>query len=159
MSSFSPDTPPWRGSAVTPGTTGQGNRHPHGLRALAMRWLELEGCQPRIDRDGDIVFVHRAAFCLLRFDTLDPEAVRLVLPDFHPVPAAAGQAAALRAANAANMRCKVAKVHLDGDKVHATVECFLADPQQIAPTLLRCADALLYAARTFCTSYGRELER
>lgn len=111
--------------------------------------LSLEGCQPRIDSDGDIVFRHQQLTYVVVFSRKDPEFVRLVLPNFWTIDSEAELKAAYRAANLANSTCKAAKVYVEHRQTLAAVECFMAAPEQLVPVVLRSADALADAAKTF----------
>lgn len=122
-------------------------------RDAIVQLLELEGCKPRVDKDGDVVFVHRQLNYLLLLSAQDPEFVRLVLPNFCAVGSEAERAAAYEAANVANATCKAAKVTVEHGQTHAAVECFLASPHHFVPVLMRCAGALEHAARSFGIAY------
>lgn len=135
------------GAATTP------TEH-RSARDAIVKLLELEGCKPRVDQDGDVVFVHHELNYLLLLSAKDPEFVRLVLPSFCAVGSDAERAAAYEAANVANATCKAAKVSVEHGQTHAAVECFLASPHEIVPVLMRCAGALEHAARAFAMAYA-----
>lgn len=122
-------------------------------RDAIIKLLELEGCKPRVDKDGDVVFSHRELNYLLLFNAQDPEYVRLLLPNFCAVGTDAERAAAYEAASVTNATCKAAKVTVEHGQTHAAVECFLASPHHFVPVLMRSAGALEHAARSFGVAY------
>lgn len=136
------DTPAATGPA-TPTTTQP------SARDAVVELLELEGCKPRVDKDGDVVFTLRELHYVLLFNVQDPEYVRLLLPNFCAVATDPERAAAYEAANETNATCKAAKVTVERGQTHATVECFLATPHHFVPVLMRSAGALEYACNSF----------
>lgn len=122
-------------------------------RDAIVKLLELEGCKPRVDKDGDVVFSHREVNYLLLFNGQDPEYIRLLLPNFCAVAKDAERAAAYEAASITNATCKAAKVTVEHGQTHAAVECFLASPHHFVPVLMRSAGALEHAARSFGVAY------
>lgn len=122
-------------------------------RDAIVKLLDLEGCKPRVDNDGDVVFTHHGLYFLVMFSAQDPEYVRLILPNFCAVGTDAERAAAFEAANITNATCKAAKVWGEHGQTHAAVECFLASQHQFVPVLMRSAAALEYARRSFDMAY------
>lgn len=123
-------------------------------REAMVKLLQLEGCKPRLDADGDIVFELRELTFLLLFDAREPEYIRLLLPNFCAVGTDAERAAAYEAANLSNATSKAAKVTIERGQTHAAVETFVASAYHVLPVLLRCAGALEHGARSFATAYG-----
>lgn len=140
------------GGAASTGLAAPTAEQPSARDAI-VKLLELEGCKPRLDDDGDVVFSHRELNYVLLFNAQDPEYIRLMLPNFCAVGTDAERAAAYEAANGANATCKAAKVMVEHGQTHAAVECFLASPHHVVPVLMRCAGALEHAARSFAVAY------
>ena len=122
-------------------------------RDAIVELLELEGCKPRVDSEGDVVFTLSELNYVLLFNAQDPEYVRLLLPSFCAVATDPERAAAYEAANVTNATCKAAKVTVERGQTHAAVECFLATPHHFAPVLMRSAGALEHAARSLGVAY------
>ena len=141
--------------AAAPATAGPAS-HAAGQaspRDAIVKLLEVEGCKPHFDMDGDLVFVRSGLNYVLIFSAKDPEYLRLVLPNFCAIGAGAERAAAYEAANLTNATCKAAKVAVEGGQTHAFVECFFASLHHIIPVMMRCAEALDHAARSFGMAY------
>ena len=122
---------------------------PGTAKDVILKALELEGSNPKIDEDGDIVFKHNRFHFLLIFSQADPEYIRLLLPNFYEVENEKQRTAAFAAANDANAICKAAKVYVSSNQTHAAIEGFLAASEQIVPVLMRCLDALEHSVNTY----------
>lgn len=135
------------------------SEQPLAPRQAISQLLNLEGCAPRLDDDGDIRFDHDGIHYLLLFSEADPEYMRLVLPSFFAIDNESERAIALSAANATNSSCKAAKVFIDQKQTHAVIECFLSSQAQLVPVLMRCLSALEHAARSFAMAYALQRSR
>lgn len=123
-------------------------------REAIFKALELEGCNPRLDNDGDIEFRHHDLLYLIRFNAKDPEYLQIVLPAFHAIGTDAAHAVAYEAANLTNATCKAAKVSIERGQTFAAIETFVATYHHVVPVLIRCANALEYAARSFAMAFS-----
>lgn len=123
-------------------------------RDAIVKLLEAEGCKPRFDKDNDLVFVRSDLTYVLIFSAKDPEYLRLMLPNFCAIGTDAERAAAYEAANLTNATCKAAKVTVERGQTHAYIECFFASLHHTIPVLMRCAEALDHAARSFGVAYA-----
>jgi len=129
--------------------TAAAPKSPETARDAIVELLKLEGCEPRVDSDGDVVFTYKDFKYLLIFSRKDPEYIRLVLPNFWSIDSDSERSVAYAAANITNRSCKAAKICVEGEQTNAVIECFMAAPEQIIPVLLRSAGALEHAVRTF----------
>lgn len=143
-------------TSIAPAAAGVASEAPERIspRDAIVKLLEVEGCKPRSDKDGDVVFVRGDLTYVLIFSAKDPEYLRLVLPNFCAIGTDAERAAAYEAANLTNATCKAAKVAIERGQTYASVECFFASLHHVIPVMMRCAEALAYAARSFGVAYG-----
>jgi hypothetical protein len=140
-----------RGAEPAPDTTDAPARP---AKDAIVDLLKLEGCQPTVDDDGDIVFRHHNITYVLIFSKKDPEFIRLLLPNFLRVESDTDRRAAFEAANLTNRLCKAAKIYLERNQAQAAIEYFLASHQHIVSVLLRSAHALEHAAKFFGAAYS-----
>jgi hypothetical protein len=116
-------------------------------RQQLMRYLALEGMNPRLDEDDDIRFDFHDLELMLLFDKADAENLRLVLPGVDEFDRPGAYEAALPAIHAATQVTKFAKlVVLNGRLLWVAVEMIAPTPQAVIPCLTRACRALMAAA-------------
>lgn len=133
--------------------SGETDQQPSARDAI-FKLLELEGCSPRIDNEGDIQFQYRDLRYHVLFNAEDPEYLRILLPAFRAIDTDKDRAVAYEAANLTNATCKAAKIMVERGQTFATVEIFEASHHHVVPVLMRCAHALEYAARSYGMAFS-----
>ena len=115
-----------------------------GPAKLYVDYLTKEGYRPTVDSDGDVVFMHGGGTYYIDIDTNDPQYFRLVFPNFWEIESADELARVMVAANYATMCTKVAKIYVrsDGQNTVASIEMFLAKPEQFREVFHRAMSAL-----------------
>lgn len=115
-----------------------------GSAQLYVDYLTKEGFRPEIDQDGDVTFRYEGGFYYIDIDEEDPSYFRLVFPSFWKIESSEELGQALIAANHATMMIKVAKIYLNsqGDNVTASIEVFLAKPEDFESIFKRSLGAL-----------------
>lgn len=123
-------------------------------RDAIAKMLEVEGCKPHADKDGNLAFERNSLSYLLIFSEKDPEYLRLLLPCIFKTETDEERAAAYEAANLTSAACKAAKITVEGNWTHAAIECFLASQHHMVPVVMRCTEALAYARTSFNMAYA-----
>lgn len=123
-------------------------------RDAVFKALELEGCRPSFDNDGDIRFHYRDLLYLVLFNARDPEYLRILVPGIHTIGTDAERVVAYEAANLTNSTCKATKIVVERGHAYAAMESFMASHHHVVPVLIRCASTLEYAVRAFAMAYS-----
>lgn len=123
-------------------------------RDAIFKALELEGCRPSFDNDGDIRFHYRDLLYLVLFNARDPEYLRILVPSIHSIGTDAERVVAYEAANLTNATCKAAKIVVERGHTFAAMESFMASYHHVVPVLMRCANTLEYAVRAFAMAFS-----
>ena len=120
------------------------------LRKIYLTILIDNGFRPEIDSDGDIHFKYEGGNYFVTANC-DDTYFYLLYPGFWSVESPDKQAAALRAANATNLRMKTAKVILGRDMkvVSVTLECYVRQPSDVSSFLMRGLRSIQQAVDVF----------
>ncbi|MEL6348626.1 MAG: hypothetical protein AAFV53_36315, partial [Myxococcota bacterium] len=113
-----------------------------GPAELYENFLKAEGYIPQVDGDGDVVFKKEGTTFFIDIAENDPEYFRIVCPNFWSIDNEEERARALHSSSRATARGKVAKVFLVRDNTWASVEQFVAQPEDFKGIFDRSMSAL-----------------
>src|SRR4051794_23566871 len=116
---------------------------------LYLTTVKQEGYLPEIDKDGDIKFKSEGRTFYLIVEEKDENFISILYPNFWEIENDQERSLALKAADEANARAKVAKIHLMKDNVWAAVEILLPNPESFGKVFPRCVLFLGNAIRHF----------
>ena len=111
--------------------------------------LKEEGFEPKVDREGNLVFKFEGLPYVIEIEDQDEEFLRLAFKNFWMFDKASGHLGALIGALHATAETKVAKVCVRDGEVIASIELFLGSPEHLRPILLRSLNALKSAVNRF----------
>ena len=120
-----------------------------GPANLYLEYLKVEGYVPRVDEDGDVVFKKEGGTYFIDVDESDPEFFRIVFPAFWDIETATERRRVERAAARTCARIKAGKVYPVRDDVWATVELFLAKPEDFQVIFVRAMRVLDHTVNLF----------
>ena len=114
-------------SAGTTSSTGRGGLVPMEQAAAFRDFLDKEGYRATINESGNVQFKKEGWIYLITPDEKDPAFFRLLFPGFKNLGSAAEKERAYIAAHEVGSTIKVAKILIDGDRVHAVFESLVPD--------------------------------
>lgn len=115
-----------------------------------MEFLAKEGFRPTPSGPGDVRFKYDGGHYGVWFPPTDDQYVSITFPNFWKIGSPEEESRALRAANAAGLGTKAAKVSIMPDQgVWAEIQMFVTAPEQLETVFLRCLDTLKYAVSKF----------
>jgi hypothetical protein len=112
------------------------------LQNMYMKYLDKGGYSPEIDDDGDVRFHSNNHTFFISVNENDPQFLRIVLPNIWPIDSGAEAARALIAANYTNRKIKVTKLFAIRKNIWASIETFVAKPDDFAAIFKRSLEAL-----------------
>ncbi len=123
-------------------------------------YLIEEGFRPQLDEDGDISFKYEGKIYYVQTNEADEEFVRILASNIWPLDDAQEKKAALRIANKATRRFKVAKVFLSNtNNVCVTVELFLFEIQTFMALFYRSISLLDETVLYFRTNMRKKMQK
>ena len=122
-----------------------------GKADVYVEYLKDEGYKPVIDSDGDVAFKYEGGNYFIIAAEDDPMYFQLLYPNFWEVSDPALLDKVYRAAGQATRETKVAKVYVNRsqDKVSATIEVYIKEPQDCGNFLKRALVAVRHAVKEF----------
>lgn len=112
------------------------------LQQMYLSYLAQDGYKAEIDDDGDIKIEHDNYYDYIYVNEDDLEFFRLVRPKIWSIESEEERLKALRSANAATRKSKVAKIYVTKNNVSASIEIFLASPSDFKGVFKRSLGAL-----------------
>ena len=99
------------------------------LQGMYVKYLMEEGYKPEVDSDGDVQFKREGRTYFIGVSELDPGFFRVVLANFWPINSVEERLRVLAAADYSNAELKVFKVFTVKNSVWASIELFVASPE------------------------------
>ncbi len=121
------------------------------MQKMYTEYLKSEGYPVELDDDGDVLFKFEGNTYFIQIDPEDTDFFRIVLPNFWPVKDDSERQKVLEAVNYANAESKTSKVFIVRDNVWASIELFVADPEDFKSIFKRSMSALQYGVYNFVT--------
>ncbi len=125
------------------------NVNKSAMQTMYMEYLKSEGYPAELDDDGDVLFKFEGNTYFIQIDPNDTEFFRIVLPNFWPLKDDNERQKVLEALNYANAESKTAKVFIVRDNVWASIEIFVATPEDFKSIFKRSMSALQYGVYNF----------
>ncbi len=125
------------------------NVNKSATQTMYMEYLKSEGYPAELDDDGDVLFKFEGNTYFIQIDPNDTEFFRIVLPNFWPVKGEDERQKVMKAMNYANAESKTAKVFIVRDNVWASIEIFVATPEDFKSIFKRSMSALQYGVYNF----------
>lgn len=119
------------------------------MQKMYTEYLKSEGYPVELDDDGDVLFKFEGNTYFIQIDPEDTDFFRIVLPNFWPVKDDNERQKVLEAVNYANAESKTSKVFIVRNNVWASIELFVADPEDFKTIFKRSMSALQYGVYNF----------
>lgn len=121
------------------------------LQQLYMDYLMMEGYKPEVDSDGDVAFKREGKTYFIDVQENDPEFFRVVIANIWSIDSEEERAQVLVAANDSNSKTKVSKVFTVRDRVWASIDLFVARPEDFKGVFGRAMSALDSGVASFAS--------
>lgn len=119
------------------------------LQTMYIDFLEGEGLEGTIDRDGDVQFSYSDRTYFIEVNEDDNEFFRVVLPNIWPIESVQEGLQVVQACDEVNRTMKCTKAYVTNDDVWIAVELFVGSPDDFKSVFTRCLSAIEQGLETF----------